>query len=138
MHTIHSCLLLCCLGLLSCSQPTAEKTAPVVQAPADFTLQKMFVHHVYFYMSPEASEADKAALKAGIETLTKIEALQQWHLGVPAPTDRDVIERGYAFSWLAVFKNGEDEAVYQQHPTHLEFIKNCKHLWTKVVVYDSI
>jgi len=98
----------------------------------------MLVHHVFFYMAPDASEADKAALKAGIETLTQIEDIQQWHLGVPAPTDRPVIERGYTYSWLAVFANGEAEAAYQKHPVHLEFIKNCQHLWSKVVVHDSI
>lgn len=98
----------------------------------------MFVHHVLFYMSADATETDKAALRSGIETLTKIEALHQWYLGVPAPTDRPVIERGYAFSWLTIFKDGANEALYQEHPIHLEFIKNNAHLWTKVVIYDAI
>ena len=98
----------------------------------------MLVHHVFFYMHPEASAADKAALRVGLETLTTIEAIQQSHIGVPAPTDRPVIERGYTFSWLTIFNNGDDEAIYQTHPTHLEFVKNCASLWAKVVIYDSI
>ena len=128
----------CCLFLPQCTQPAAEKTAAKVEKQMNQAHPKMLVHHVFFYMAPEATEADKAALRAGIETLTKIEALSQWHLGVAAPTDRPVIERGYTFSWLTIFENGEAEAAYQQHPTHLEFIKNCSHLWSKVVVYDSI
>ncbi|MBL7825519.1 MAG: Dabb family protein [Saprospiraceae bacterium] len=96
------------------------------------------IHHVFFYMSPEATTEQKEALRSGIHSLTSIETIKQWHIGTPAPTDRPVIERGYAFSWLALFENGDDEAVYQSHPVHLEFIKNCAHLWTKVIVYDSI
>jgi Stress responsive A/B Barrel Domain len=95
----------------------------------------MLVHHVFFYAAPDA---DHAALRAGIESLTSIETIQQWHIGTPAPTDRDVIERGYTFSWLAFFENAAAEEIYQNHPTHLKFIENCAHLWSKVVVYDSI
>ncbi len=95
----------------------------------------MHIHHVFFYAAPDA---DHEALRAGIETLTKIEAIHQSHIGVPAATDRPVIERGYTFSWLAIFETSEAEAVYQTHPIHLEFIKNCAHLWSRVVVYDSI
>ncbi len=128
----------CCLFLSRCTPPAAEKSAEKMEKQMSQTHPKMLIHHVFFYMSPEATEADKAALRAGIETLTKIETIGRWHLGVPAPTDRPVIERGYTFSWLAIFENGEDEAVYQKHPVHLEFIKNCAHLWSKVVVYDSL
>jgi hypothetical protein len=139
----HLPIVFCALFLLQCSQPAAEKTvaetpAPTLARQLNQTHPKMLVHHVYFYMAPDASEADKAALRAGIESLTKIETLQHWHLGVPAPTDRDVIDRGYTYSWLTIFANSEDEAAYQSHPTHLEFIKNCQHLWSKVIVYDSI
>lgn len=89
-------------------------------------------------MKPEATEADRAALKAGIMTLTKIEGIKEWHLGVPAPTNREVIDNSYAFSWLITFENSAAEEVYQKHPVHLEFIKNNAHLWSKVIVYDSI
>ena len=98
----------------------------------------MFVHHVFFYMAPDATDADRAELRKGIESLTQIETIQQWHIGLPAPTDRDVIERGYTWSWLSIFADGDAEAVYQTHPVHLDFVKNYSHLWTRVVVYDSL
>lgn len=124
--------------LIACKPPATEKNTAPATTSSTQNLQKMFVHHVYFYMKPDASEADRVALRAGIESLTKIEAIKNWHIGTPAPTDRPVIERGYTFSWLALFENGPDQEVYQNHPVHLEFVKNCSHLWTKVVVYDSI
>jgi hypothetical protein len=136
-------IALCGLFLPQCSQPAAEKTtaetpAPTLTKQLNQTNPKMLVHHVYFYMAPDASEADKAALRAGLESLTQIAVLQHWHLGTPAPTDRDVIDRGYTYSWLTIFANGEDEAIYQNHPVHVAFVKNCQHLWSKVIVYDAI
>ena len=98
----------------------------------------MFIHHVYFWMPADATAADRAQLLAGIERLSTIDVVRTHHIGVPADTNRDVIERGYSFSWLAVFDSGADEAIYQTHPTHLQFVADCKHLWTRVVVYDSV
>lgn len=98
----------------------------------------MFIHHVFFYMAPDATEADQAALRTGIKSLTRVEGILQWHIGTPADTHRDVVERGYTFSWLAIFENAKAEAHYQTHPVHLEFINTCAHLWEKVVVYDAI
>ncbi len=98
----------------------------------------MFIHHVFFWMSPDATDADRAQLKQGMETLTTIEGIKQWHTGTPADTDRPVIERSYAFSWLLIFDTSAQQEVYQSHPTHLQFIENCGHLWTKVIVYDAV
>jgi hypothetical protein len=98
----------------------------------------MFVHHVFFWMSPDASDADRAQLRAGLQSLTAVDTIRQWHIGAPADTDRPVIERSYAFSWLLIFDSAADEAVYQTHPLHLDFIEKNAHLWTKVIVYDSV
>jgi hypothetical protein len=38
------------------------------------------------------------------------------HIGVPAATNRDVIDSSYSVSWMLVFDNLEDEEVYQNHP----------------------
>ena len=98
----------------------------------------MFIHHVFFWMASDATAADRAHLLSGLQALTTIEHILQSHIGVPADTDRPVIERSYAFSLLLLFDTPADEAGYQTHPTHLSFIKNCAHLWTKVVVHDSV
>ena len=98
----------------------------------------MFVHHVFFWMASDATDADRAALAEGLKTLTAIETIKLHHIGRPADTHREVIERSYAFSWLAIFDNAADEAIYQDHPIHLQFIDCCKHLWTRVVVHDSV
>lgn len=98
----------------------------------------MFVHHVFFWLkNPESSE-DKAQLGEGLWSLEKIELIRTFHVGVPASTNRPVIERGYSFSLLMIFDDLEDQEKYQIHPIHERFVKENSHLWTKVVVYDSV
>ena len=98
----------------------------------------MFVHHVYFWLKNPNSEEDKKKLLEGLQSLTPIETIRTSHIGVPAPTNRDVIEKGYDYSLLLIFDNLEDQEVYQKHPIHLKFVENYADLWSKVIVYDSV
>jgi Stress responsive A/B Barrel Domain len=98
----------------------------------------MFVHHVFFWMKPDATPEEQAQLAAGLNTLKSIEVMRQIHIGTPADTNRPVIDTSYTFSLLTMFDNGADEAIYQTHPVHLAFIDACKHLWERVLIYDSV
>ncbi|MHA6249590.1 Dabb family protein [Pontibacter sp. CAU 1760] len=98
----------------------------------------MFVHHVFFWLKNPGSEADKAALLEGLQSLTPIEVIRTSHIGLPATTNREVIERGYALSLLLIFDNLKDQETYQVHPVHEAFVEKCKSLWEKVVVYDAV
>lgn len=100
--------------------------------------KEVFVHQVYFWLKDPNNAADKAALRAGLEKLRAIPVITFSHIGSAAPTRREVIDSSYDFSLLCFFKDGQDQEVYQVHPTHLEFVESCKHLWQRVVVYDSI
>lgn len=99
---------------------------------------ELFVHHVYFYLKNAKNEADTAKLIEGLNKLAKVPTIRMVHIGTPASTDRSVIEKGYAVSWLCFFDNLEEEEVYQKHPIHLKFIEEYSHLWEKVIVYDSV
>lgn len=98
----------------------------------------MFVHHVYFWLNNPDNVQESEQLLKGIQSLEQIEPKTLFHLGVPATTNRAVIDASYAFSLLLLFNNLEDQEVYQQHPIHLEFVKECSSLWSKVIVYDSV
>ncbi len=96
-------------------------------------------HHVYFWLKNPASKEDTAELIRGLKTLTSIETIKGFHIATPASTeDRNVIDNSYAASWLAFFDSEADEHLYQTHPAHLRFIESCEHLWSRVVVYDSV
>lgn len=97
------------------------------------------VHHVFFWLKNPASIADRDQLVAGVKTLSAIETVNRLKVGIVASTEkRDVVDNSWAVSELIFFKDLAGQAVYQTHPIHLEFIKNCSHLWEKVIVYDAI
>lgn len=98
----------------------------------------MFIHHVFFWLKNPDSSADRDKLVQGLTKLSKVKTIRYFHIGKPADTNREVIERGYAVSWLLQFDNDADQASYQSDPVHLQFIEECSHLWSKVIVYDSV
>lgn len=99
--------------------------------------EKSFVHHVYFWLKNPESEADRQKLIEGLKKLAKVKTIQKYHIGLPASTDRDVIDQTYSVSWLTFFKNKADQDSYQTDPIHLKFVEECSPLWNKVIVYDS-
>jgi hypothetical protein len=101
-------------------------------------IKQPFIHHVFFWLKNPESEADKNSLFEGLQLLSGVPTIQTFHIGQPASTNRSVIETSYSFSWLATFNSLAEEEIYQTHPIHLLFIEQCKHLWDKVIVYDSV
>ena len=101
-------------------------------------LQNIFIHHVFFWLKDPNSKEDLDALIEGLQKLSHAKTIRQYHIGKPADTSRDVIETSYSVSWCLFFDNAKDQDSYQVDPVHLNFVKECSHLWSKVVVYDSI
>jgi len=95
------------------------------------------VHHVFFWLNDPSSTADRDKVVEGIKTLAKIPLIKELYVGVLANTEkRDVVDASWQVSELMFFDDLTSQASYQDHPIHLEFIRNCSHLWKKVVVYD--
>ncbi|HVZ98066.1 MAG TPA: Dabb family protein [Chitinophagaceae bacterium] len=101
-------------------------------------LQKVFIHHVYFWLKEPSDADDSAKLVEGLKKLSVVSTIRSFHIGRPATTSRDVIENTYHLSWLVFFNNKEDQDSYQADPIHLQFVQECSHLWSRVVVFDSI
>jgi stress responsive alpha/beta barrel protein len=98
----------------------------------------MFVHAVYFWLRDDLSAADRATFEAGVRSLTSIEQVAHGWIGVPADTDRPVIDRSYSYAEVLVFKDRAAHDAYQVHPIHTQFVERCKTFWTKVLIYDSV
>ena len=61
------------------------------------------------------------------------------HLGKPASTEkREVIDNSYNYCLIFTFDSYKDQRIYQDEPAHLIFIGEAKHLWEKVLIFDSI
>jgi hypothetical protein len=84
--------------------------------------------------------AERDQLLAALRGLRQIKEIQLAHLGAPSVNDfdRPVTDATYSFSVLLLFASKADEEAYLVHPLHKAFIDNNKHLWSKVVVYDSL
>jgi len=120
----------------------AALAAGTVTAKAAYSTPQQrppLVHHVFFWLKNPGSTADRDKLVEGVKTLAKIETVKELHVGILANTEkRDVVDTSWAVSELMFFNDVQGQATYQQHPVHLEFIKNYGHLWEKVIVYDAM
>ena len=101
-------------------------------------LDKVFVHHVYFWLKKPITNENRNKFEQALKELVKVETILDNHLGIPASTNRDVIDSSYSYSLLVTFKSIEDQEIYQTHPIHLKFIEDCQDLWDRVVVYDTV
>jgi hypothetical protein len=115
-------------------------TGPAIamMTPAD-SKRPPVVHHVFFWLKNPSSIEDRDQLVAGLKTLAGIPLIKELYVGVLANTEkRDVVDASWQVSELMFFNDLEAQASYQQHQLHVDFVKNCSHLWQKVVVFDAM
>ncbi len=97
------------------------------------------IHHVFFWLKNPDSKVDLEKLIAGVKTLAGIETVRELRVGAVAKTEkRDVVDQSWAVSEHIQFSDLAGQATYQTHSIHLAFVKNCSHLWEKVIVYDAM
>jgi len=131
MATLSRRLFLLITGLFITGQKSYSKT----MKPKFPSL----AHHVFFWLKNPDSLADREKLIQGIRSLEKIETVRGLHIGLPASTEkRDVVDGSYSVCELMFFDDPEGEKAYQVHPIHKKFVEEHSHLWSKVVVYDSL
>ncbi len=98
-----------------------------------------FLHMVYFWLREGGGGSDAAALAEGARRhLTKIPGVLRLDVGFPAGTERDVVDSSYGVALLVEFAGASGHDVYQDHPDHHCFIGECRHLWSRVQVYDTV
>ncbi len=100
-------------------------------------LQNVFIHHVFFWLK-ENNEQNRNRLIDGLKKLSSVTTIRQFQIGIPADTNRDVIENSYSVSWTLFFDTPQQQESYQADPVHLDFVKNCSSLWDKVIVFDTV
>jgi hypothetical protein len=93
----------------------------------------MFSHIVIFWTDPAAADEVVAGAK---KYLPSVPGVINFHAGKMASSDRGVVDQSYQVGLNIQFETKQAQDDYQGHPQHLEFIKKCNSLWTKVVVYD--
>ena len=107
----------------------------LAQAPA--LPGRVFVHHVYFWLKAPGDPEAREALVAGLRRLTAAPDILWSHIGLPAESERGVVDDSYSVSWLVFLADRAAEERYQVDPIHLKFVEDCSPLWERVVVYDT-
>ena len=98
----------------------------------------MFVHAVYFTLRPDLPAADLATFEAWQPRLCALPSVHAGYTGVPAATDRPVIDRAYTHALILLFADAAAEQAYQVHPEHDRFRAECGTFWDKVRIFDSV
>ncbi len=99
----------------------------------------LLVHHVFFWLKDPANKQHHQLLKQGLRSLSAIPEIKQLLIGAPASTEiREVVDNSYHVSELMYFHSLADQAKYQEHPIHKEFVEKYSILWQKVLVYDML
>jgi hypothetical protein len=98
---------------------------------------QVFVHHVYFWLKTPGDPDARDALIAGLSRLTAAPDILWSHIGLPAESERGVVDDSYSVSWLVFLADRAAEERYQVDPIHLKFVEECSPLWERVVVYDT-
>lgn len=97
----------------------------------------MIAHHVLFWLKADTTEAQKSAFRNGLQSLEKIEVVQKFHVGTPAPIERAVVDTTYSFSLILFFEDLKAHNVYQVHDIHKAFLDEFRELFEKVIIYDA-
>ena len=120
-------------------QSSVAMASGLLTTSAEMPPKSAFAHHVFFWLKNPESKEDHAQLLAALKGLKKIEVVKYAHIGAPSINDFDkpVTDASYSFSVLLLFKSKADEETYLYHPLHKKFGEDNKHLWSKVMVYDS-
>jgi hypothetical protein len=98
----------------------------------------MFVHSVYFWLRGDLSINERRAFDEGLDLLLSIDTIANAYRGVPAATDRPVIDRTYTVGVVVAFPDESAHDAYQAHPKHDRFRDECARYWTKVQIYDFV
>ena len=114
--------------------PLAEKSMA-----GEVKITSALVHHVFFWLKEPKNEEHRKQLVKALNELLKVETIRMSHIGFPAGTEsRDVVDHSYSVSYMVMFDDQAGQDTYQVHPLHVKFVEENSHLWSKVVVYDSL
>jgi hypothetical protein len=116
--------------------PIFTAIATVASGEVFIVCRGMFSHVVIFWTDPAKPDAPAELLSAAKKYLVPIPGILNFHVGKMATSHRDVVDQTYQVALNIQFQSKQAQDEYQDHPQHLEFVKQCKPLFAKVVVYD--
>ena len=103
------------------------------------TFDPTFTHTVFFWLHNPDSAEDRSAFEASLRKFLSRSAFAKTNfIGTPPVATRGVVDGSFTYSLIVTFASPEDQAAYQSEQPHLDFIAESEHLWSRVIVYDSM
>lgn len=97
----------------------------------------MLVHTVFFWLKRDLDPSQRAAFRAGVDSLCDITCAEAVYVGTPAETVRPIIDRTYDIGLTVVLKDLEAHDAYQVDPIHTEFVSEFGSYWERALIYDA-
>ena len=99
----------------------------------------MFIHHVYFWLKKDISDAARKQVADDCRTILKdIPGVRHIWAGKPAMTPRDVVDNSYDVGLCVILDDAAGHDVYQDHPRHKEFLTRNKPSFERIRVFDFV
>ena len=90
------------------------------------------------WLKDSDNEAVHTSFQSALQTMVKNSLyIKSAHLGLPANTNRDIVDNSYTYCYIATFTSKEDQDSYQTEKAHDVFREQVGHLFDKIVIYDS-
>ena len=99
-------------------------------------IQFMFSHVVIFWIAPSKPDTPNELIAAAKKYLASIPGIVNFHVGKMVTSHRDVVDQTYQVALNIQFQSKQAQDEYQDHPQHVEFVKQCKPLFAKLIIYD--
>ncbi len=97
-----------------------------------------YVHSVYVWLADPRDETERKAfllaMKKFIHNLPYAELVT---FGEVVPSEREVVDSSYDYSFIVSFNSEEDMRRYETDPAHKAFLAETKELIDHIVIYDS-
>lgn len=96
----------------------------------------LHVHTVFFWLWKTISDEERRTFENGLDLLTRDPNVRDRRIGIPAATNRPVIDSSYDYAAVLRFDSLEAHDAYQAGATHQVFLETCSRMWSRVQVYD--
>lgn len=100
----------------------------------------MFHHTVHFWLKADLTDEQRQAFTTGCRRLAESPHVAECRVGIPAGTDRPVVDNSYSVQLQCIFASRAEHDAYQSDAdvVHTDFIVRFKTWWTRVLIYDSV
>jgi hypothetical protein len=98
----------------------------------------MHIHSVYFWLKDDLENASRAQFEQGLAALCVDTAVSRGYFGVPAVSERAVVDSSYSYGLVLIFEDTARHDQYQVGAVHDDFLAKNAAKWTRIQVYDVI